>query len=254
MNKKGDYWSFTLLVVTVIILGWTSWLVLTNSSPMERTTGLSSILLYNIFDEVEADLMYHDKALEYGFSDSLNDLLLNGGFFESKNKENGYVLWKRDINECYPTEDKIKEALGFYLNKTVAEKLSKINLTEEFEFKFEKEGNGLKVIGKSKGLIYSRNLENIHVDYEVDPILILIVDYDLDQVMLRVLEVKGVIDGCRDNVVCWQNANFVWSNNGKLFTFEVDLGRVEDVFGETDLVLKGAVDFESALGKKALVC
>ncbi|MFH1840478.1 MAG: hypothetical protein ABH849_05000 [Nanoarchaeota archaeon] len=251
MNKKGDYWSVTLLVVTVIILGWTAWLALTNSSPIERATGLSSILLYNVFDEVEADLMYMDKSLEYGFSDSLNELLLNGGFFESKNKENGYVLWKRDVNECYPTEDSIKRDLSLYLNRTID--LERINLSGDFEFTFEKEGNGLKVVGKSD-LIYVRDLENIHVDYEVDPVLTLYVDYDLDQIMLKVFEVKGVIDGCGDNADCWGSSNFNWSNNGKLFMFEVDLGKVEDVFGEADLVLKGAVDFGSGLGKSSLIC
>ncbi|MBU3940922.1 MAG: hypothetical protein KKH88_03295 [Nanoarchaeota archaeon] len=253
MNKKGDYWSFTLLIVTIIVLGWTSWLVLTNSSPIERATGLSSILLYNVFDEVEADLMYMDKSLEYGFSDSLNELLLNGGFFESQNKENGYVLWKRDVNECYPTEDSIKGALSSYLNKTIVEDLDKINLSGDFEFTFEKEGNWLKIVGES-ALVYVRDLENIHVDYEVNPTLTYIVDYDLDQVMLKVLEVKGVIDSCGDNVGCWGSSNFNWSNNGKLFTFDVDLGKVENVFGETNLTLKGAVDFGSGLGKSSLIC
>jgi len=257
MNKRGDYWSTTLLIMTIVMLGWMSYLALTNSSPIERATGMSSVLLFNFFDEVETDLIYCDKALEYSFSDSLNELLLNGGFFEIEDKKVGnYVLWKRDVDECYPTEDRIKKNLGLYLNKSIVEKLDNNNLSGDFEFKFEKEDGKLKILGEpTKKLNYSRDLDNIHIDYEVDPVLVLFLDYDLDEIMLKVLEVKEIVNSCGDNPTCWgNNADFDWTNDEKWFMFEVNIGKIKDVFGETDLVLKGAVYFGSSLGEKSLVC
>jgi hypothetical protein len=245
MSKKGDYWSLALLLMTVFVLGWMSFLALTQSNFTGKVVGVDSVLLFDFFDEVETKLIFYDKALEYGFSDSLKLLLRNGGSFDLASEEEDYLLWKRDVQECYPTEEKIKENLGLYLDNAIG---------EDFEFTFEK-GEKLIVIGTSvEEIEFSEQVSNLDIKYSFKPKLKLKVDYNLDQIMIKVFEVKGIIESCGDSESCWEKANFDWEKSGTVYTFDVDMGKIEDVFGETDLVLKGAVDFGSSIGKPALVC
>ena len=269
VNKKGDFWSLTLIIGTLAVLGFLTVWVVGSSQEYEYAVGTNSILLFNLFDNVESDLFNYDKSLEYSFSPSLKELLEKGGFFDTTDKEiNGYVLWKRDVQECYPNETRLQENLGLFLNKIIDEKLEKLNLSCNYlvqdilkidncyEFSFEKDSGKLIIIGKSKReKEYTRKLANATAKYFINPNLRLEVDYNFDNVLIKVLEVRDIVSLCNDDAVCWeQNANFNWQNDSKVFTFDLDIGKVEDVFGETELILKGAADFESSIGKPSLIC
>jgi len=256
VNKKG-FWTVSLLVMIILVLGCLTYFVLKDFDKLPKVSvGMNAIQLFDVYDEAENDLVYFDKSLEYSFSDSVNNLLENGGFFDiNSKKQDNYVLWKQDLYECYPTKEKLYENLGLYLNKSVNSKLSKINYMFEYQFQISGDDK-MSVIGIPNGkLIYNQILTNASVNYSVEPRLNLKVNYNFNEVLNKVDGVKTIVDKCQENAACWQqNAGFSWKNNGKFFSFELDIGKIGDVFGEKNLVLKGAVDFESSIGKPSLVC
>ncbi len=69
-------------------------------------------------------------------------------------------------------------------------------------------------------------------------------DYDFNLFLENIDEVKGIVSQCGSNNTCWdENAEFYWEEDNKVFKFKLISGKITDAFGEKEVILSAAVDF-----------
>ena len=69
-------------------------------------------------------------------------------------------------------------------------------------------------------------------------------DYDFSLFLENIDKVKNVVNECGSDNICWEEkAEFYWEEDNKVFKFELISGKIADAFGEKEVMLSAAVDF-----------
>jgi len=226
MNRKGIFTLYALVFV-ILSVGAGIYFVSSIAESNVATLGNLQANLLNSYSSAEVDLFNYEQSLKYNFKDIIGELGSSGGVLEQDNF-NEYSYWQRGSGKCYPSLEDLKNNLGLLIDE---------------------EG---VVVGDSKILIYYDNTysfseNNTEIKYYFTPLLKFDYDYPLDNFLDRINEVDRVVDVCGEDVSCWETEfGYEYSiiKEGSVLLIDIDAPEINDVFGEKEIVLKGAIDFD----------
>ena len=91
---------------------------------------------------------------------------------------------------------------------------------------------------------YNVSGSNYEISYTPSTKIINESNYDFSLFLENVDRVKDVVDECESDSLCWEEkADFYWEEDNKVFKFELISGKIADAFGEKEVMLSAAVDF-----------
>lgn len=226
MNKKGIFTLYALVFV-ILSVGAGIYFASEIAESNVATLGKSQANLLNSYSSAEVDLFNYEQSLKYNFKEIVGELGSYGGVLEQDNI-NGYSYWQRGSEKCYPSLEDLKKNLGALI------------------------GDEEIIIGDSEILIYYNHIysfseNNTEIKYYFTPVLKFDYDYPLTNFLNRISEVDRVADICGEDVSCWET-EFEYecsiSKEGNVILIDIDAPKINDVFGEKEIVIKGAIDFD----------
>jgi hypothetical protein len=238
MNKKGTLIPPLTLIFTIIAMGVALHYFLEANDNQEDYIGEMQLDMINLFSIAENNLIYDEQVLKQSFGDSLVDFADSGGFFNGKETSDGYTYWVFGEVSCYPTLDSLETNLGSYL-------------TENLDFKGDYETDFIFVEGGMSVVLdpvkkYSIGDNNYAVNYTPSSNILVDYDYNIGGLLEVISSVQLVAYLCGDDVVCWEREAsfpFVVDNHNKVYKFDITSGNMTDAFGEKEVILRAAVDF-----------
>lgn len=225
MNKKGIFTLYALVFV-ILSVGAGIYFVSSIAESNVATLGKSQANLLNSYSSAEIDLFNYEQFLKYNFKEIISELGSSGGVL-GQDSIGGHTYWQKGSKKCYPSLEDLKKNLGLLI------------------------GDEDIIIDDSEILIYYNNTysfsENgIEINYYFTPVLKFDYDYPLTNFLDRINEVDGVVDICGEDISCWET-EFKYecsiSKEGNVILIDIDAPKINDVFGEKEIVIKGAVDF-----------
>lgn len=234
MNKKGIL-PVATLVFTLLCLSGFLYFGLEARDNQKEVVGASTIELMNLDFQAKSDAIYDEQIVKQKFSDNFVSLAENGGYYEQDKTSDGYVYWKRDKTNCFPTVELLKYNLIKYINSS--EKAS-----YDFDLTFDKTKIIINMVNNKE---YSNENDNYKIKMKPKNKVTISYDYNMDSLMDNIWKVERIVNLCEDDRSCWvENANFVWKNDDKLYKVELTSDKIVDAFGEKEVILKAAIDFE----------
>lgn len=251
MNKKGMLMVY-LLVFTVIAVSYAIYLNFTyfKDFDSDKIGRVQNSLIENSNNLYE-ELYFQNEILKYVVDDSVIELGNKGGFNEGE-RIDGYLLWYKGGNGCWPInkddlegnyliilDEKMKSHSGYYFYDVDEFKY------HDYDFKVEEDLDKLKIIS-GLNLSIDGNGNGFNTNGVYDNGLIYVLDYNFEDFVTKVKNVRDdILNDCSDDVDCWNDKknSREWFKsldvNGKVFKFELVSGSV----GEKGVIVKGAVDF-----------
>ncbi len=237
LNKKGIV-PHLLLVFTLLTMGVALFLFSSAMENQKDNIGFIQQDTVNLLFEGREDLNYDKNVLKQEFSDVLIRFADNGGVYHGS-ASSGYTYWKKGEFECYPTVDSLKKSFLLFLDEGLS---SDIQGSYDFDLIFE--NNGMSVVMESNG-DYSAEKEKYKISYSPGYETSVFYDYNFNSFLDGVDEVQRVISLCGDDSTCWEKeATFDWVKDNNLYKVEITSSKLIDAFGEKEVVLKAAIDFD----------
>ena len=249
VGKKGLF-TLYVFIYTILSIGVALFLISeVQDNLLVKSLGESQLALIESYEHGENKLFYLDR--QYAGKDHLSKFFELGGFsYNPLKSEEGYTLWARGLNygedysECYPTYSSFKSEFGVFLWS----ELHKNSDSLYYDYEINDLNSSFEVIGISRNSIDIIILKNDSINmgtYSIKPNVKFSVQYDIDNFLEFVDEVKFIVDECRNNEICWEsNANFWWENKGNLFMFESIPQIINTEKGKKEVKIKAAVNFD----------
>jgi len=191
----------------------------------------------NILVESENAIIYDKQVMEQSFSKVMIKFAEGGAIFpNSQNAFDNKRYWEKGGIKCYPSLDTMKRNLADLLEIEIIGE----DYNREIIFK---KGVGMVVILEPI-ISYNVSGSNYEISYTPSTKIIHESNYDFSLFLENVDRVKDVVDECESDSLCWEEkADFYWEEDNKVFKFELISGKIADAFGEKEVMLSAAVDF-----------
>ena len=238
MNKKGTLIPPLTVIFTIFAMGVALHYIGVADENQQDYIGEMQLDMINLFSIAENDLVYDKQVLKQSFGDSLIDFASSGGFFNGESTSDGYVYWRRGEVSCYPTLGSLEENFISYLNEN-------LDFKGDYEIDFIFIGGGMSVV-LDPVKKYSIQDNNYEVNYTSTSNVVIDYDYNFNSILNSVNSAQLVVSTCADDIVCWRREAsfpFVVDNHNKVYKFDITSGSMTDAFGEKEVILKAAVDF-----------
>lgn len=224
MNKKGIFNAYILIfVILSVSLG--IYLASEISADEIKILGDSQVFLLDSYSAAEVDLFNYEQELKYNFKDFIVDLAAKGGVLNQN--DGNYNYWQKGNKKCYPSLEKIKENLG----KLISDYKTEVDDSEILIYYNE---------------TYSFSDNKTEIKYYFTPILNFKYNYSLNEFLNKINEIERVVDICESDIFCWNvesKYNFNIEQKGDDLILSIDCPKIKDVFGEKEIIFKGAIDF-----------
>nr|MBA4405372.1 hypothetical protein [Nanoarchaeum sp.] len=234
MNKKGIMPTL-VLVFTLLCLGAFLFFSSEAAENQKGVIGASTVELINLDFQSKADAIYDEQIIKQNFANDFVTLMENGAYYKQSKTSDGYVYWKRDNINCFPNVELVNSNLIKSIN-------SSLKASYDFDLNFDRTKIILNLQNNKQ---YTSKQDNYEIKMKPKNGFSISYDYDIDSVMNNVWKVERIVNLCGDDRNCWSdNADFVWKNEDKLYKVELPSDKIVDAFGEKEVILKAAIDFE----------
>lgn len=233
MNKKGIL-PMLVLVFTILCLGAFLYFSSEIVGNQKEVMGNGAIGLMQLDFNSKSDAIHDEQLIKQKFSERFVKLA-EQGFVKQAKTDDGYSYWRRDSIECYPNLEIVKVNLADSLK-------SGLKGNYNFDFNMDRSKIVLNLVNSKE---YSKKIEKF--DIKITPVNSFSVsyNYDIDKVMNNIWKVERIANLCGDDRNCWSNnADFVWKREDKVYKVELVSDKIVDAFGEKEVILKAAIDFE----------
>jgi len=239
LNSKKAILPSLILVVVLLWIGAALYFYNNAMENQKGYVGEAQLEIIDLTSQSISHIIYDEQVLKQNFSDLMVNFASVGGISGGKSKE-GYTYWKKGSFECYPDVDKLKKNFALFLS----DNLNGLVLgTYSYDIIFENDGFNVLMESNEK-----YNLKSGDYEVEYDPSLAVMVfySYTFNSFLNNVSMVQKVVNDCGDDEGCWQKeAKFNWVKDNNLYKVELISDKLRDAFGEKEVILKAAIDFNS---------
>jgi len=236
LNKRGLLPTLVLMF-TLICFGAALFYFGEAMDNQKGYVGTAELDFSKVLIQSESNLIYDQHAIEQRFSDVIINFAEGGAMFpNSPSAFDNTRYWEKGGIECYPNLDIIKNNFIKFLDNEVVRGDYDLNVIFN-------QGRGMKII-LTPNIAYNISKENYMISYLPNSKIIYNSDYDFSLFLENVDKVKYVVSECGSDSVCWEEkSEFYWEEHNKVFKFELISGKIADAFGEKEVILNAAVDF-----------
>jgi hypothetical protein len=236
LNKRGLLPTLVLMF-TLICFGAALFYFSEAMDNQKGYIGAAQADFSNLLVQAEADTIYSQHALDQRFGEMIINFAEGGAMFpNSPDAFDNTRYWEKGGIECYPDLQTIENNFVNFLNLVV------IRGYYDFEIIFQ-QGGGMDLILKHNKE-YNITGSNYNIEYLPSMEIVHKSDYDFSLFLENIDKVKNVVNECGSDNICWEEkAEFYWEEDNKVFKFELISGKIADAFGEKEVMLSAAVDF-----------
>lgn len=236
LNKRGLLPTLVLMF-TLICFGAALFYFGESMDNQKGYVGAAELDFSNVLVESESDLIYDQHAIKQRFSDIIINFAEGGVMFpNSPNAFDNTRYWEKGGIECYPSLDIIEKNFVKFLDNEVVRGVYDLDVIFN-------QGGGMKII-LIPNIDYNISKGNYKISYLPTSKIIYDSDYDFSLFLDNIDKVKYVVSECDSDSLCWEEkADFYWEEHNKVFKFELISGKIADAFGEKEVILNAAVDF-----------
>ncbi len=236
LGKKGILPTL-VMIFALISVGAAFFYLIDSGVDESASLGKLQVDILKLGYNAERDIIYNKYLLDQNIEDYFVEFAGLGGLFNEYKTDDGYSYWVRGEIGCYPSLDDLKKNFILFLG-------DKFNGSYTFDVLFE-DGRSKIVLRTLKEYNVSGSYYN--VSFKPDLERTVHSEIDFSKLYDSVEKVKEVVELCGADVDCWNtSANFSWFNHNNLFKVEIISGSVTGAFGEKEVILKAAVDFDGA--------
>lgn len=237
MNKKGILPTFVLLFTLACVTA--AFFHFSNASEnREGYVGEPQLGMIEVLFESKNDLIYDKQVIEQSFGDLVVEFAENGIIHNGDKTSDGYTYWYRGGIKCYPDINSLENNFIRLLNGKLKSD-GRGNYNSDLIF----EGNSI-ILNLKSNKEYLSGGDDYSISYISGSEISSKYNYDFNSFLEGVDEVQEIVLNCGADSGCWDMlADFYFEEHNNLFKLEITSPNVTDVFGEKEVILKAAVDF-----------
>ena len=236
LNKRGLLPTLVLMF-TLICFGAALFYFGEAMDNQKGYIGAAQLDFSNILVESENSLIYDEQVLKQSFSDLIVEFADKGAMFpNAPSTFDNTRYWERGGIECYPSLNTLEENFILFLDGVM------VKGDYDIDVIFKQGGGMLVELDSTKN--YSASGTNYEINYVPAAKISYESDYDFSLFLENIDKVKEIVSECGSDSVCWEEkSDFYWEEDNKVFKFKLISGKITDAFGEKEVILSAAVDF-----------
>jgi len=235
LNKKGILPTLVLMF-TLLCFGAAIFYFGEAMDNQKGYIGQAQLDFSNVLVESENSLIYDEQVLKQSFGNLIVEFGERGGVNANSGTFDNFRYWEKGGVECYPNIIDLERNFIFFLDEGMVRGDYDIDLV------FEQGGGMIVKLVSLKN--YTVSGSNYEIKYIPDTEIIYESDYDFSLFLENIDKVKAVVEECREDPMCWEEkSDFYWEEDNNLYKFKLVSGKITDAFGEKEVILSAAVDF-----------
>ena len=235
LDKKGILPTLVLMF-TLLCFGAAIFFFSEAMDNQKGYVGQAQLDFSNALVESENSLIYDEQVLKQSFGDLVVDFASKGGVSDNSGTFDNFNYWEKGGVKCYPNVIDLERNFVLFLDNAMV----KGDYDTDLVFK---QGGGMEVkLTSLKN--YTVSGSNYEIKYIPNAEIIYGSDYDFSLFLENIDKVKAIVEECGEDLGCWgTKADFYWEEDNKLYKFKLVSGKITDAFGEKEVILNAAVDF-----------